>query len=804
LLDGEGRALHAPRVKKASKSGWLALFAACSIAACKSACAQLLPSPQNGASSMSKERSKERLPGAPPIDAALADELEAALEAQGSAYRPRTHHLDDNGAPKFTNRLILETSPYLLQHAHNPVSWFSWGKEAFEAARALHRPILLSIGYATCHWCHVMESESFEDLEIATYINAHFIPIKVDREERPDVDGVYMNAVQLMNNGSGGWPMTVAMTPDGEPFFGATYIPARDGDRGSRIGFLTILKRLSEAYASDADHVFESAKQVSHYLRIGANAAPPQGVPGPSVIIGLARQLGARFDADNGGFIGAPKFPRPTDYGLLLRYWRRSGDDNALTIVTESLRAMMCGGIYDQIGGGFHRYSTDERWLVPHFEKMLYDQAELVSLLLEAHQATKEADFAQVARETLDYVLREMTSPEGAFYSATDADSEGIEGRFFVWTTAEARAVLPETTARAAIAYFGITDAGNFEGRSILHRPKADEDVAAELGITPAAFASEIGEAKRLLYEARKKRLPPIRDDKILAEWNGQMISSLARAAFILGEPRYAEAARRAASFVLEHMRVNGRLLRAHRQGQSKHTAVLEDYTAMIAAMIDLFEATAETKWLEEALALESVVEKHYLDAKHGGFFTTPDDGEPLLVREKPSYDGAQPSGTSVAVLNLLRLYELTTEARYRALAEKTLGAFGASLEHNPLEMPKLAAALDFALDKPKEVIVVGRDGDRGDALIDAVRKTFLPNRVIVIAEEGPPLERIQKLAPIIDNKRAIGQRPTAYVCTDRVCQAPTSSAEVLRKQLTLVEPLPLDKRIVLPHPLIR
>jgi uncharacterized protein YyaL (SSP411 family) len=546
--------------------------------------------------------------------------------------------------------------------------------------------------------------------------------------------------------------------------------------------------------------VLQSAKQVTGYLQAQARSVPPQGVPGPEVIIGAARRLGARFDPENGGFVGAPKFPRVSEYELLLRYARRSHDDNAVAIVKQSLDGMIKGGIYDQIGGGFHRYSTDERWLVPHFEKMLYDQAQLVELLLEAHQVTRNPVFARIAKETLDYVLREMVSQDGAFYSGTDADSEGAEGRFFVWTIDQVKAALPEKTADAAIAWFGVTKEGNFEGRTILHLGKPLDDVAGELGTSPEALASEIESARTTLRETREKRVHPLLDDEILTEWNGDMISALARAAFVLKEPKYAEAASRAAAFVLSKMKQDGRLLRSFRDNRAKHTAVLGDYAYFIQGLLDLYEGSGEPHWLEEAVALEKDVEKHYLDAANGGFFATPDDGEALLVREKPAYDGAQPSGTSIEALNLLRLSELTGDAHARALAEKTLGALGSVLERNALEVPKLATALDFLLDKPREVVLVRAAGDRGDALMDVIQRTFLPNRVLVLVDDGEPVVKLTRLVPIVENKRAVGGKTTAYVCTERVCQAPTSSPEVLTKQLAAVEELPLERKIVLPH----
>jgi uncharacterized protein YyaL (SSP411 family) len=717
------------------------------------------------------------LPGAEPFSAELSERMRAALAAKGEKYEPRTHHKKADGSPEFINRLIFETSPYLLQHAHNPVSWYAWGPDAFEAARALNRPIFLSIGYSTCHWCHVMERESFEDEEIAAYLNANYIAIKVDREERPDVDSVYMTAVQLLTGG-GGWPMSVVMLPDGRPFFGGTYFPARDGDRGARIGFLTILKRLEEAFDQDRENVVQASTRLTETMRLASQRADVEDVPGPEALHAAARALSERWDPVWGGFGRAPKFPRPSTYELLLRHHRRAKDPGSLKMVTHSLDKMIRGGMYDQVGGGFHRYSTDGQWLVPHFEKMLYDNAQLAVLLVETWQVTKDERFQETARETLDYVLREMTSPEGAFYSATDADSEGEEGLFFVWKKEELERILGPELGKLAIDYWGVSERGNFEGRNILFRPKEQKDPRIE-------------EAKRKLYEHRKTRIPPLLDDKVLTEWNAQMISAFARAGFAFGEPRYVAAAARAADFLLAELATKeNRLIRAWRQGQAKHDGVLEDHAYLVAALLDLYEANGETRYLERAIALHGTMEKLFLDEKAGGFFGTASDGEQLLIREKPFYDGAQPSGNSYAALNLLRLAEFTTEDRYRKTAGQTLRAFGNGLAQGALECPKLALALDFFHDRPKEVVIVGSETDRGDALIDVVRSLFLPNRILVVTREAD-VERLEATIPLVEGKRAINGKATAYVCLAQSCKKPTSSPDELAAQLRETEPLP-------------
>jgi uncharacterized protein YyaL (SSP411 family) len=503
----------------------------------------------------------------------------------------------------------------------------------------------------------------------------------------------------------------------------------------------------------------------------------------------MARQLATNFDPRFGGFGRPPKFPRPALYELLLAYARRANDPGARHMVAYSLAHMADGGLYDHVGGGFARYSTDERWLVPHFEKMLYDNAQLVSLAVATWQATGEARFRAVAEDTLQYVLREMTSPEGGFYSATDADSEGEEGKFFVWTPAELTAALGPEDARVAAAYYGVTERGNFEGNNILSRPRPDAEVAADLGLSQDILRSRIAEIRARLYAVRATRVPPLLDDKLLTEWNGQMISAFARAGWAFGEPRYVAAAARAADLILTKLVVDGRLRRAWRGGEARHAAVLEDYAFLTAGLLDLFEATAAPRWLEAALGLQSALEAGHWDAAGGGFFATASDAEALLFREKPSYDGAQPSGNSVAALNLLRLHELTQAPAHRARAEATVVALGAELVSQPTAVPKLAQALDWLLDAPKEVVIVLPEGDDGAALQAVLRSTFAPNKVALTVPEGA-LPALTAHVPWLEGKRPQGGRATAYVCRGQVCARPTSEPEVLRAQLLEVEPL--------------
>jgi len=737
------------------------------------------------------------LPGADPVGPELAAKLAAKWSERDPDYKPRTRHLRADGSPKYINRLFLASSPYLLQHAHNPVNWFPWGDEAFDVAREQGRPVLLSVGYSTCHWCHVMEEESFEDEEIARYLNENYIIIKVDREERPDVDSIYMTAVQMLT-GRGGWPMTVWLTPDRKPFFGGTYFPARDGDRGASSGFLTLLRRLKEAYEAQPDKIAQVSSDLSENIR--RKLSPDSGekeLAGVQVLEAAAEYYRSRYDATDGGLSGAPKFPSSLPIRFLLRYHRRAQDAGTLRMATNTLEKMAAGGMYDQVGGGFHRYSTDARWLVPHFEKMLYDNALLTTAYLEGYQVTGREDLARVAHEILRYVERDMTSPEGGFYSATDADSPAPDGRreegwFFTWTPDEIEEVLGKERARIVGAYYAITPGGNFEGRNILHVPRPLPEVARDLGLSPETVRDTVEESKELLYAARAKRPPPLRDDKILASWNGLMISAHAQAALVLGEQRYAQRAARAATFMLTKMRgKEGRLLRSYKSGQARHNGYLDDYAFLIAGLLDLYEATSETRWIEEALALDGVLETFFEDKEHGGFFMTSDDHESLLAREKPAYDGAEPSGNSVQALNLLRLHEFTTEDRYRQRAERTLQAVGERMEQAPASLSEMLLASDFHLDTPKEIVIV-TPTSRAEAepLLEKLRSTFLPNRVLTIAVEGKDLAAQSELVPLLEGKLTRGGLPTAYVCEKRVCKLPTSDPEVFDQQIRKVEPL--------------
>ena len=740
---------------------------------------------------MGSERATGSLPGADPMPPDLSARLAAALAAQGEDSVPRTEHLREDGSPRYTNRLILETSPYLLQHAHNPVDWYPWGEEAFARARELGRPVFLSVGYSTCHWCHVMERESFEDEEIARFLNENYVAVKVDREERPDVDSIYMTAVQILTR-QGGWPMSVWLTPDREPFYGGTYFPPRDGDRGARYGFLTMLRELRRAWDEQRDGVVDRATQLAAAIERGlaSGAEPFEGLPAASLVEAAARSYRDAFDEVHGGLDRAPKFPSSLSIRLLLRAHRRTGEAAYLDMAALTLEKMAAGGIHDQVGGGFHRYSTDAEWLVPHFEKMLYDNALLTVAYLEGYQATGRHEFADTARGVLDYVLREMTSPGGAFYSATDADSptpsgESEEGWFFTWTPEELAEVLGEEAARVVGTYYDVTAEGNFEGRGIPHRPRPAAAVAAELEIPEAELAATVERSLPLLYEARLRRPPPLLDDKILTSWNGLMISAFATAGAILGEPAYVDAAERAAAFLLTEMRPEGELRRIWRDGAAKQDAFLDDFSFLVAGLLDLCQAAAEPRWLREAIALQAELDEQHWDERGGGYFLTPDDGESLLARERPTYDGAEPSGNSVALLNLLRLAELTTDDAYRRRADEMLSAFARTLAQAPTGMAEMLVGLDFRHGRPKEIVLV-TPGERRQAepFLEVLRRTYLPHKVVVTAAAGEEQERFAEVVPFLEGKEPLDGLPTAYVCERHVCQLPTTDVEVFERQL--------------------
>jgi len=688
----------------------------------------------------------------------------------------------EHASKRPANRLAQETSPYLLQHAHNPVDWYPWGPEALERARREDRPIFLSVGYSACHWCHVMERESFESEAIARLMNENFVSIKVDREERPDLDEIYMKAVQSLT-GQGGWPMSVFLTPELEPFFGGTYFPPH-GAYG-RPGFADVLLGLARAWKEDREQVVGQGRRLRERIagegRLDARGELDQGL--------LDRSLAAleqSFDPLWGGFGDAPKFPHAMDLRLLLRHASRKAGSSALGMVLLTLDRMANGGLCDQLGGGFHRYSTDREWLVPHFEKMLYDNALLVPAYLEAFQVTREERFAAVARGACDWMLREMTTPEGGFASSQDADSEGEEGRFFSWTPAELRQVLgPELGDRAA-AWFGVREGGNFEGgTSVLSRPDPAERIAQQLGLEVGALVESMRAARARLFAARAGRAAPGTDDKVLVAWNGLAISALAQAAQVLGEPRYAQAARRAAEFVWSALRTaDGKLLATYRAGRAHIEAGLDDHVFLLQGLLDLYETDFDPSWLARAGVLELEVEGRFADREHDGFFTTADGQADLIARLKGPQDGALPSGNAVHVLNLLRLADLTGDAELAHKAQRTLLAQAELLNRYPAAFSQMLTAVDFLARGPVEVVIAGRPGDPAfEALLRESRAHFLPSRVAAATHAQADPARI----PLLRDRPPPAHGALAYVCRHYACRAPVSEPAALGLELEKV-----------------
>jgi uncharacterized protein YyaL (SSP411 family) len=664
------------------------------------------------------------------------------------------------------NRLARETSPYLLQHAHNPVDWYPWSEEAFERARAEDRPVLLSVGYSACHWCHVMERESFEDAEVARLMNEHFVNVKVDREERPDVDQIYMQAVQAMT-GQGGWPMTVFLTPDGVPFYGGTYFPPVP--RHGMPSFPQLLRAIADAWRTRRGEVLQSSREIAGQLNRAEGLRAAATLLSDEILFGAFQALSAQFDEQHGGLSGAPKFPQPMIWEFVLRFFRRTGNPAARTMVTTTLTRMGRGGMYDQLGGGFHRYSVDARWLVPHFEKMLYDNGQLASLYLHGWLAFGDPEYRRIAEETLDYLLREMTDPAGGFYSAQDADSEGEEGKFFVWTADEIRAVLGAETD-AALRYWGVDRGPNFEGQSILWVPGEPD---------PAAIAG----ARRRLLEAREPRVRPLRDDKVLAAWNGLACRAFAEAGRALGRADYVAAAVRNADFVLTAMRDrDGRLLRTWKAGQAKLKGYLEDYAMVAAALVDVYEATFERRWLDDARRLADDMLRLFWDDAIDGFYDTGTDHEPLIVRPRNIFDNAVPSGTSTAIETLLRLKVLTGEAGYETKALRALRPMADLMSRHPSGFGRFLCAHDFNLGPVVEVALVAPPGSDPAPLAEELFGRYLPNRVVAgaLGSDGSGAAGI----PLLEGRGPVGGKPTAFVCRNYACELPATDRATLARQL--------------------
>lgn len=680
------------------------------------------------------------------------------------------------------NRLAKEKSPYLLQHANNPVDWFPWGEEAFAKAKAEDKPIFLSIGYSTCHWCHVMERESFEDEEVARALNEGFVAIKVDREERPDLDHFYMNVCQSLT-GSGGWPLTVLLTPDKQPFFAGTYFPK--SARYGRPGLLEVLASIRQQWETDKQRLLDAGSEILHVLtpRMGAAQA---GTPDTELLDQGYDLLTERFDPEYGGFGLAPKFPSPHQLLFLLRCWKRTGDANALEMVETTLQAMYCGGIYDHVGCGFSRYSTDRYWLVPHFEKMLYDNALLALAYLEACQATRNSFYGKVAGEIFTYVLRDMTAAEGCFYSAEDADSEGEEGKFYLWTPEQVRQVLGDEEGEFFCRRYDISEAGNFEGRNIpnLVHSRArlfdagngsGDGAGVDLGSKSPWDDERLLEARRRLFAARSFRIHPYRDDKVLTAWNGLMIAALARGAWVLGEEEYGRAAARAANFLQKRLKDDsGRLLARYRDGQADYPAYLDDYAFLAWGLLELYRATFDSRYLEQSLALTRQAVDLFRDDQHGGFFFTGRDAEQLPARTKEIYDGAMPSGNSVVALNLLRLARLTGDPALEEQATEQLKAFAGTVSGYPAGYAFYLCALEFALGEPLEIVVAGkRDAVDTGVLLQVLRQSFLPGATVLLKPSGED-----------GGQEPVSGRAAAYVCRNYACQAPLADPQALARFL--------------------
>jgi uncharacterized protein len=680
---------------------------------------------------------------------------------------------------KHTNHLVHETSPYLLQHAHNPVDWYPWGDEAFQKAKSENRPILLSIGYSACHWCHVMERESFEDEEIAALMNELFVNIKVDREERPDLDEIYMNAVQMLT-GRGGWPMTVFLTPEGKPFYGGTYFPPED--RYGVPGFPKILQGVANAYREKPQDVERSVEQILTALQRMSLSTESQQPFSPEIIAQSAEQLAQAYDPDHGGLGKAPKFPNVGVYELFLRHYHHSKANRFLDMVTHTLTKMARGGIYDHLGGGFHRYSVDEKWLVPHFEKMLYDNAQLVRIYAQAYCVTGEPLFKQVVDETMTYLTREMLHTEGGFYSTQDADSEGAEGKFFAWTEAEITPILGEEASEIFCRIYDVSEAGNFEEKNILHPILTLEQASKFFRRDPKAIESLVSDAKVKLFQEREKRIKPFRDEKILTSWNGLMLSGLAEAIKISRHPAYLESANRTVDFIFTKMFRDGRLLHTYKDGTGKILGYLDDHAFLAAGLLDLFEATLNRAHLDRALKLAEIMLDEFWDQAAAGFFYTGRSHERLIARSKPIFDGSIPSGNSVATQVLLRLYHYTGKEDYLKRAERILRAYCNAMENQPFGFAHMLAALDFYLEKPKEVVLVGDKKDPETAeLLAKIHSLYVPNMTLQLAN---PEDSLEKISSLLAGKKQLEGQPTVYVCHNFTCSRPVVEWDELKPLL--------------------
>ncbi len=686
------------------------------------------------------------------------------------------------------NRLKREKSPYLLQHANNPVDWYPWSDEAFIKARGENKPIFLSIGYSTCHWCHVMERESFEDKEIAEILNSNFVSIKVDREERPDIDNIYMTVCQMMNQ-NGGWPLSIFMNSNKDPFFAGTYFPKET--RFGRKGFREILLEITEAWKNRKSEITEITDQINDSLKASKHVKSEKGPRTTDLHIAY-EHFSSTFDEKNGGFGTAPKFPTPHNLMFLLRYWKRTGEPKALEMVEKTLNSMRNGGIFDHVGYGFHRYSTDRNWLLPHFEKMLYDQALLTNVFLEAYQITKKELYRDTAEKTIEYVLRELHSTEGGFYSAEDADSDGVEGKYYVWTEREIREILGDEEADIFTRAYNCSIDGNYVeevgrenfGENILHLTKSIEDLTMETRIDSEELEHILDDGREKLFEVRKKRISPYKDDKILTDWNALMISALAKAGKVLSERKYVEYAEMAMEFILRVMKKeDGTLLHRYREGEAGIAGNVDDYSFLISALLELYEATFDLSYLNEALSLQNVLEKHFWDEENYGYFFSPKFNEEILIRNKEIYDGAIPSGNSIAMLNLLKLARFTGNSLFDVQANNLALAFTDRVQQAQAAATQFLCAVDFGIGPAYEVILVSScKVNLSNLMLKKLYSEFIPNKITLLVDKNEKKE-IVDIAPYTKDYHMIGNQLTAYVCKNYICTLPTNNCSEMLKR---------------------
>jgi uncharacterized protein YyaL (SSP411 family) len=687
------------------------------------------------------------------------------------------------------NHLINEKTAYLIQHADNPVDWYPWGEKAFKKARVMNKPVFLSIGYSTCHWCHVMAHESFEDPEIGSLMNEVFVSIKVDREERPDLDNIYMTVCQLMT-GTGGWPLTIMMTPDKKPFFAGTYFPKEN--MYGRVGLKDIILNVKDIWDKKPDEISDSTDKIIDALQKISRTSSGNELD-ENILDNTYKSLSDSFDDIHGGFGIAPKFPTTHNLLFLLRYWKRNQNERALNMVKETLDSMRNGGIYDHVGFGFHRYSVDQKWLVPHFEKMLYDQAIIAIAYIEAFQATGEKKYKDTAQEIFEYVLRDMQSPEGGFYSAEDADSEGVEGKFYTWTKDEIYKVLGEEDAKFASKVFSITDEGNFSEETsqektdsnILHLENSLDEISDTLGIKKEDINRKIEKIRKTLFNAREKRIHPHKDDKILTDWNGLMISAISKGAQVFSDEKYLKAAIHSADFIIDNLYENSRLLHRYRDGEAAIKANLDDYAFFIYGLLDLYEASFDLKYLEFAIELNNTLLNHFWDGENGGFYFTPDDGEEILVRKKESYDSAIPSGNSIQMLNLLKLSKIIENEELKHKAVEIEKAFSKDVIMAPMAYTQFIVAIDFKLGPSYEIVIAGTpDNEDTNMMLNSIRSHYIPNKTVVLRPPNDEASKILGLINSLEFKKQENDKSTAYICSDNTCKAPTNNLNAMLKFL--------------------